>query len=56
MGRSAYGLDWLNKFPTQEQIDNLDPPPPLPMEPIILDPKDSNSAKDIKSTDEKSTK
>ena len=39
MGRSARGLDWLNKFPTQEQLDNLDPRPPFDKEPIPVIPK-----------------
>ena len=52
MARSARGLDWLNKFPTQEQLDNLEPRPPLPREPIILDSKVKNSAKGTKSTED----
>ena len=55
---AVYGLDkgrW-DATPLEVKQKALGEHPPLPREPIILDPKDSNSAKDIKSTDEKSTK
>ena len=56
MASFAFGKDSLNKFPTKEQLDALDDPPPLPMEPIILDSEEDNSTKTSKSTDDKSTK
>ena len=56
MASFAFGKDYLNKFPTKEQLDALDDPPPLPMEPIILDSEEDNSDKGTKSSDEKLTK
>ena len=51
MARSARGLDWLNKFPTQEQLDNLDPPPPLQM-----DPAEEESTQDTQQKEDDSSK
>ena len=51
MARLARGLDWLNKFPTQEQLDNLDPRPPLQM-----DPAEDESTEDTQSKEDEPSK
>ena len=51
MARLARGLDWLNKIPTQEQLDNLDPPPPLQM-----DPAEDKSTQETQSNEDESSK
>ena len=56
MGSYGLDIDRLNATP-REVIDKaLGERPPLPREPIILDRKDNNSDKSIKSSVEKSTK
>ena len=55
---AVYGLDLdrLDATPREVILKGLGERPPLPSEPIILDPKGNDSIKDAKSTDEKSTK
>ena len=55
---AVYGLDidrW-DATPSEVKQKALGEHPPLPSEPIILDPKGNDSTKDTKSTDEKLTK
>ena len=54
----SYGLEKARYDATPREVilKALGERPPLPNEPIILDPKGNDSTKDIKSTDEKLTK
>ena len=56
MGSYGFDIDRLDATPREVILKGLGKRPPLPREPIILDPKGNDTTKDTKSTDEKLTK